>query len=91
MLVSFDVALPATSSSAISTTFGEVQGLFTDCHPATGKVGCPAQATPCTALPCASLLVSKLIQFGLPATNAYYNQQPAPTSAPPAGHRKLML
>ena len=82
VLLYFDVSLSATSSTAISTTFADVQALFIDCHPATGdRVGCPAQATPCTGgLPCNSTLVSNLIRFGLPVTNAFYNQQNAPTS-----------
>lgn len=78
VLVYYDVSLPAESSTAISTTFGVIAGLFTDCHPATGdRIGCPAQSTPCTSLPCTSTLVSKLIEFGLPVTNAFYNQQNA--------------
>jgi hypothetical protein len=76
VLIYFDVALSATSSTAISNTFAEVMGLFTDCHPSTGdRIGCPAQPAPCTALPCTSGLVSRLKEFGLPITNAYYNQQ----------------
>ena len=76
VLLYYDVSLSATSSTAISNTFMEVANLFTDCHPSTGdRIGCPAQATACTSLPCTSTLVSKLIQFGLPVTNAYYNQQ----------------
>ena len=69
-LLYYDISLSATTSTAISNTFMEVQGLFTDCHPATGdNVGCPAGAT--------SALVLALQQYGLPVTNAYYNQQPA--------------
>ena len=71
-LIYFDVSLPATTSSAIITTFSSIQSLFTDCHPATGdRVGCPAGNT--------SALVLRLKQYfgdDLP-TNAYYNQQPA--------------
>jgi hypothetical protein len=79
VLVYYDVSLSATSSTAISNAFGSIVGLFTDCHPATGdRIGCPAQATACTSLPCTSTLVTKLIEFGLPVTNAYYNQQNAP-------------
>ena len=69
-LLYYDISLSATTSTAISTTFLEVQGLFMNCHPATGdRVGCPAGVT--------SPLVLKLQQFGLPVTNVYYNQQNA--------------
>ena len=69
VLLYYDVSLPATTSTAISNTFLDIQGLFTDCHPATGdRVGCPAGAT--------SALVLALQKYGLPVTDAYYNQQP---------------
>ena len=72
MLVYFDVVTPATSSTAITTTFLGISGLFTNCHPATGnRVGCPAGS--------ASLLVSSLQRFGLPLTNAFYNQESSGT------------
>ena len=70
VLLYFDVELSATSSTAIGTTFGVIQSLFTDCHPLTGnRLGCPAVAT--------SPLVPKLKQYfgdGI-LTNAYYNEQ----------------
>jgi hypothetical protein len=70
-LIYFDVSLSATTSEAISATFLGIESLFTDCHPATGdRVGCPAGAN--------STLVQAMLQYGLPLTNVYYNQQPAP-------------
>lgn len=63
----FDIELPAvTSSVAVPAEFAEVAALFTPCH-GTGNapVGCPAVAT----------LVLALQQYGLPVTNAYYNDQ----------------
>jgi len=78
-LIYFDVELPATSSSAIPAMFSQVAALFTPCNGAgTSPVGCGAGAT--------SLLVSKLQLFGLPITDAFYNQHNAA-----AGHRKLLL
>jgi len=79
VLVYYEILLSPTSSTAVTNTFAEVVNLFTDCHPSTGdRVGCPAQPTACTSLPCTSTLVTKLKQFGLPVTNAYYSQQNAP-------------
>ena len=47
--------------------FSQVAALFTPCNGAgTSPVGCGAGAT--------SLLVSKLQLFGLPITDAFYNQ-----------------
>jgi hypothetical protein len=60
----FDIALPDTSSTAISNSFAEFKGLFTDC-PLEGHVGCPAGPE----------LVGNLTLFGLPLTSAFYNQQ----------------
>jgi len=48
--------------------FSQVANLFTACNGAgVSPVGCPAGSS--------SLLVTKLQSFGLPITNAYYNQQ----------------
>ena len=73
VLVYFDVALSATSSTAISNTFMDIVGLFStnaaSCA-ATTPIGCPA----------GSALVAKLQQYGLPLTGAYYNQQQPATA-----------
>jgi len=70
-LLFFDVALPATSSSAIPAMFSQVAALFQPCNGAgVAPVGCPAAAA----------LLSKLQQYGLPITQAYYNNQLAPMS-----------
>jgi hypothetical protein len=70
-LIYFDVALPATSSSAIPAMFSQVAALFQPCNGAgVSPVGCPAAAA----------LLSKLQQYGLPITQAYYNNQLSPTS-----------
>lgn len=67
-LIYFDIALPAITSSAIPAMFSQVASLFTACNGAgVSPVGCPAGSS--------SLLVTKLQSFGLPITNAYYNQQ----------------
>ena len=67
-LIYFDIALPAVSSSSIPVMFSQVSSLFTACNGAgVSPVGCPAGSS--------SLLVTKLQSFGLPITNAYYNQQ----------------
>jgi len=71
VLLYFDVALPATSSSAIPVMFAQVAGLFQACNGAgASPVGCPAGAP----------LISALQQFGLPITQAYYNQENAPAA-----------
>ena len=69
VLVYYDVALSATSSTAISNTFGSIVGLFLTSAPscaATTPIGCPANA----------MLVGKLQQYGLPVPTqgAFYNQ-----------------
>jgi hypothetical protein len=67
-LIYFDIELPAFTSSAIPAMFSQVASLFTACNGAgVSPVGCPAGSS--------SLLVTKLQSFGLPITNAYYNQQ----------------
>jgi hypothetical protein len=71
--VYFDVELPATTSSeSISTMSATIAGLFSICHGAAATVqeqryGCPAGS--------GSALVLALQQYGLPATEAYYNDQ----------------
>jgi len=78
-LIYFDIALPATSSSAIPTMFSNVASLFTPCNGAGAPpVGCPAGA--------GSVLVTKLQKYGLPITQAFYNQDTAPS-----GGRKMLL
>jgi len=70
-LLYFDIALPATSSSAIPIMFSQVQALFTPCNGAgVSPVGCNAGTS--------SVLVTKLRKYGLPITDVYYNQQYAP-------------
>jgi len=67
-LIYFDIALPATSSSAIPVMFSQVASLFTQCNSAgVSPVGCNAGPT--------SVLTTKLQHFGLPVTDVYYNQQ----------------
>jgi len=63
----FDIELPAaTSSVAVPAEFAEVASLFTPCHgPGNSPVGCPALPP----------LVLALQQYGLPVTNAYYNDE----------------
>jgi len=63
----FDIELPATTSSvAVPAEFAEVASLFTPCHgPGNSPVGCPALPP----------LVLALQQYGLPVTNAYYNDE----------------
>jgi len=84
-LIYFDIELPATTSSAIPAMFGQVANLFEACLGAgVSPVGCPAGPT--------SSLVTHLQQFGLPITDAYYNQQPA--AASPGGRkasRRMLL
>ena len=76
-LVYVDVDLPAPTSSAIPAMFSQVALLFTQCRgPNVLPAGCPAGVN--------SSLVTKLRQYGLPLTNAYYNQQyPSPPPPPP--------
>jgi hypothetical protein len=80
-LVYFDIALPATTSSAIPAMFSQVASLFTPCNGAgVSPVGCPADTT----------LVNSLRNAGLPINNAYYNQQnPSPPPPVPAGRKML--
>jgi len=67
-LIYFDVALPATSSSAIPAMFGQVAGLFAACNGAgVSPVGCAAGPS--------SALTAAMQRFGLPISDAYYNNQ----------------
>lgn len=67
-LIYADIMLPASTSSAILFTFKQVAALFTQCNGSgVSPVGCPAGPN--------SVLVGALQQFGLPLTEAYYNQQ----------------
>ena len=68
---SLSLTVPATTSSAIPAMFNTVLGIFSACTngAATAPVGCNAGPT--------SLLVANLKSFGLPITDAYYNQQNA--------------
>jgi hypothetical protein len=65
----FDIELDATSSSvAVPAMLGSVQALFQACQGAgIAPIGCDAGAS--------SPLVAALLKYGLPITNAYYNDQ----------------
>jgi hypothetical protein len=75
----FDVELDATSSSvAVPAMLASVQSLFQACQGSgNSPIGCNAGAT--------STLVTALQQYGLPITDAFYNDQygPALQSSPP--------
>jgi hypothetical protein len=77
-LIYFDIELKATSSSettppGVTAMFAMVQGLFNSCNGAgNAPVGCNAASN--------STLVQAMRQYGLPVCNAFYNQQPSPTS-----------
>jgi hypothetical protein len=77
----FDVELPATSSSvAVPAMLSSVQGLFQACHgDGSAPIGCSAGTT--------SPLVIALQQFGLPITDAFYNDE---YPSAPSGHRKML-
>jgi hypothetical protein len=68
-LVFVNIALPQpkTSSSDVTASFASVEALFSDCQGTGNKVGCAADP--------AKGLVVALQQFGLPISNAYYNDQ----------------
>jgi hypothetical protein len=73
-----NILLPSTTSSdSIPNSFQTVQGLFEACGPL-ANVGCPSKPA----------LVASLRQYGLPLTNAFYNEQQAspPPPAPPRFH-----
>jgi hypothetical protein len=78
----FDIELDATSSSvAVPAMLGSVQALFEACQGAgIAPIGCSAGAT--------SPLVVALREFGLPITDAFYNDE-YPSGA--SGHRKMLL
>ena len=65
----FDVELSATSSSiAVPAMLSSVQGLFYACQGAgNAPIGCEAGTN--------SSLVAAMQSYGLPVTNAYYNEQ----------------
>jgi len=67
-LVFVDVVLGQTSSSAVTASFASIENLFESCN-GVGNLPLGCAASP------ASGLVSAFKSFGLPVTNAYYNQQ----------------
>jgi len=83
-LIYFDIALPATTSSAIPQMFSQVASLFSACNGAgVSPVGCSAGAS--------SVLVTKLQEFGLPITDVFYNQQNPAAGGGRKKSRKMKL